>query len=141
MPSGIWRLFLAGGADLGLRPYDVIDGWEAFSTAGLSVVCEGLALLTLGLVRPWGERVTSWLPLIGGRWVAPRAAVLPAAFGAVALAAIWTYTFRDFPDVEGTTFASTGWQVLLIACYLPLSLWAPLLAVVTWAYYRRRCRN
>jgi len=39
------------------------------------------------------------------------------------------------------TFAGAGWHVLLVACYLPLLLWAPLLAAATWAYWRRRCRG
>jgi hypothetical protein len=141
LPSGIWRLFIAGGADLGLRPYHAVNGWEAVGIAGLSVLCEGLALLTFGLVRPWGERVPRWIPVLGGRRVAPCAAIVPAALGALALAVIWAYAFRDFPNLAFATFASTGWQVLLVACYLPLLLWAPLLAAVTWAYYRRRCRD
>ncbi|MGK3206353.1 hypothetical protein [Amycolatopsis sp. MEPSY49] len=140
LPSGIWRLFLAGGADLGLRPYYAIGFGEAAYIVGLSVVSEALALLTLGLVRPWGERVPQWIPLLGGRRVAPSAAIVPAALGALALAVIWAYAFRDFPRFGAVTFAGPGWHALLVACYLPLLLWAPLLAAVTWAYWRRRCR-
>ncbi|MFB9684810.1 hypothetical protein [Amycolatopsis plumensis] len=52
------------------------------------------------------------MPLLGGRRVAPYAAIVPAAAGA-----------------------------LLVACYVPVLLWAPLLGAVTWAYWRRRCRD
>jgi hypothetical protein len=38
-------------------------------------------------------------------------------------------------------YTHPGWQVLLVACYTPLLLWAPPLASVTRAYYRRRCRD
>jgi hypothetical protein len=141
LPSGIWRLFLAAGVDLGLRPYHAIGPGEAGYIVGLSVVSEALALLTLGLVRPWGERVPRWIPVLGGRRVAPYAAIVPAAAGAVALAVIWAYAFRDFPALGAVTFAGPGWHVLLVACYLPLLLWAPLLAVVTGAYWHRRCRD
>jgi hypothetical protein len=58
----------------------------------------------------------------------------------VALQLIWGFAFRN-PDMPGITFSSTGWEVLFYACYTPLLLWGPLLAAVTVAYYRRRCRD
>jgi len=54
---------------------------------GLAVATECLALLTLGLVRPWGERLPYWLPYCGGRAIRPMAVVFPAALGAAALTA------------------------------------------------------
>lgn len=138
LPSGLWRLALAAGLDVGIRPVPEVGAGDAVSFVGLSVLCEGLALLTLGLVRPWGERVPKWLPLIGGRRVAPFAAIVPAALGSVALALIWAYAFRAFPDIGSLEFAGPGWHVLVVVCYLPLLLWAPLLAAVTWAYWLRR---
>ena len=39
------------------------------------------------------------------------------------------------PDMQ---FSHDGWHVLLVVCYAPLVLWAPLLAAVTYAYWRRR---
>jgi hypothetical protein len=140
LPSGLWRLALAAGIDVGIRPLPTVTVADAISFVGLSVLCEGLALLTLGLVRPWGERVPRWLPLLGGRRVAPFAAIVPAALGSVALALIWAYSFHTFPDIGSLRFAEPGRHVLVVACYLPLLLWAPLLAAVTWAYYLRRCR-
>lgn len=50
----------------------------------LSVLCEPGALLTNGLVRPWGEAVPHWVPA-AGRTVRPLAALVPAASGAVVL--------------------------------------------------------
>jgi hypothetical protein len=144
LPSGLWRLALVAGLPLGLRidgAEVTVHGWEAVYITALSVVCELLALLTLGLVRPWGERAPAWLPIIGGRRVAPSAAVVPAALGAVALAFIWGWAFRDFPHVGEIDFSGPSGHVLLVVCYLPLLLWAPLLAAVTYAYYQRRCRD
>ena len=46
--------FSMGGVEHGAPVH--VTGWEAVYVLGLSVVTEGLALLTLGLVRPWGER-------------------------------------------------------------------------------------
>src|SRR5262245_61089427 len=144
LPSGRWRLGLVAGFSLGVRADGMpasVHGWEAVSIAGLSVISEAVALLTLGLVQPWGEWVPAWLPVIGGRRVAPFAAIVPASAGAVALALIWAWGFRHFPNVGSLGFANAGWHALMLACYLPLLLWAPLLAAVTYGYYRRRCRD
>ena len=131
LPSALWRLglvlgFSMGGTENG-EPVHVAGG-EAVWIVTLSVITEGLALLTLGLVKPWGLRF-------------PRTLVLGlATFGVISLALIWGYAFRDFPNVaEGSNelgFTDTGHAVLL-ACYMPLLLWAPLLAAVTWDYSRR----
>ena len=86
LPSGIWRIFVAAGASLGTRdegaPIDV-HGWESVYIIALSLVTEAAALLTLGFVRPWGERLPGWIPLLGSRRVAPRAAVVAGALGAL----------------------------------------------------------
>ncbi|HEV7624885.1 MAG TPA: hypothetical protein VGO89_00135 [Streptomyces sp.] len=144
LPSGLWRVGLALGFSMGLTVDGApahVEGLEAVNIVLLSVVCELLALLTLGLVRPWGERVPRWIPLLGGRRVHPMAAVVPAVTGAVLLQAIWAYAFRNFPSLNGFGFAGGLSHSVLVACYLPLLLWAPLLAAVTYAYYRRRCRD
>jgi hypothetical protein len=60
---------------------------------------EALALLTLGLVRPWGERVPSWIPLFGGWRIPPRLVEAVAGTGAVLLALIFAAAFRDFPTL------------------------------------------
>jgi hypothetical protein len=139
LPSGLWRLAVAAGFDLGMSAHDTagLPGWQSISIASLSFITEGVALLTLGLVKPWGERVPRWIPALGGRRIPPRPVVAVAMSGAVALQLIWTFAFRN-PDMPGMTFSSTGWEVLFYACYCPLLLWAPLLAAVTLAYSRRR---
>jgi hypothetical protein len=142
LPAGLWRLGIAAGFDMGMTGTDAagLPGWQSLYIVCLTLVSEGVALLTLGLVKPWGERVPRWFPLLGGRRIPPRPVVVTAATGAVALQAIWTFAFRR-PDVPGLGFESTGWEVLFYTCYAPLLLWAPLLAAVTYAYYRRRCRD
>jgi hypothetical protein len=142
LPSGLWRLGLAVGFPMGalgdhgqpIRPH----GWEVWYIVGLSLFAEAVALTAFGLVRPWGEIVPRWIPLIGGRGVAPYAAIVPATLGGVALIAIWTYGFRGVFDNTGPLFTGAGWAALMIGCYAPLQLWGPLLLVLTWAYYRRR---
>ncbi|MGA4842230.1 hypothetical protein [Streptomyces sp. G45] len=140
LPSSLWRIALV----LRLPVSDYAPGLgESLYIVLLSVVSEGLALLTLGLVRGWGEVVPRWIPLIGGRRVRPLAAVVPAALGAVALALIWGYAFRNVgADLDSGTgpggMGSPAQDAVLVLSYAPLLLWAPLLLAVTVAYYRRR---
>jgi hypothetical protein len=140
--SGLWRLPLAAGFSMGLITDGVpahAHGWESVSIVCLSLAAELAALLTLGLVRPWGERVPRWIPLLGGRRIPATPVVAIAGAGAVALQVIWTFAFVNFVVDSGMTFSSPVWEAVLIAAYLPLLAWAPLLGAVTWAYWRRRC--
>ena len=145
LPAALWRLPLVFGFSMGaLEPNGAavhVTGWESVYVLSLSIVTEAAALLTFGLVRPWGERAPAWIPLLGGRRLPPPAVIVPAALGALALTAIWGFAFRDFPRMDGLEFSHSGWKVLLVACYLPLLAWGPLLAAVTYGYYRRRCRD
>ncbi|WP_343233716.1 hypothetical protein [Streptomyces sp. CS147] len=138
LPTGLWRLAMVCGFPSGYTA----AGFVPFDTAGsklwmltLSVTCELLALLSLGLVRPWGETVPRWIPVIGGRPVRPLAAVVPAAAGALALTALWAamplwWTYPH-PDMTPAGLLLVG------VIYQPLALWGPLLGAVTVSYYRR----
>ncbi|MEV8099204.1 hypothetical protein [Kitasatospora sp. NPDC085879] len=140
LPSGLWRLLLATGhpagyTEAGYRALGV-TGWGAGYVVGLSAAGEVLALLTIGLVRPWGEALPRWLPLLGGRLVPVRAATAAAAAGALALTVLWTpFAFwwaLPHPDLTATGRTVAG------LLYLPLVTWGPLLAAVTVSSYRHR---
>ncbi|MGW6533437.1 hypothetical protein [Streptomyces venezuelae] len=139
LPSGLWRVALVAGLPVTTEPQQ--GAGEAVYILMLSLVSEGLALLTLGLVRGWGEVVPSWIPVIGGRAVRPLAAVVPALLGAAGLFAIVGWAFyaqaAGLGEGQGVT-DSAAQSALLIACYTPLLAWPPLLVAVTVAYYRRR---
>jgi len=92
-------------------------GREALAILGLTLLSEVVALLSLGLVRPWGEVFPSWMPLIGGRRVPPVGASVLAATGAVALMAIWTFATVNFfvltvfgAPGNGFVFVNGGWE-------------------------------
>lgn len=151
LPSSLWRILVP------LTP----DGWYHLHgphvslgtylyMLTLSVVSEAFGLLAFGLVRRWGEVVPRWIPLLGGRRVPPPAAIVPATAGVLALVALYVYVllniFRLHVHVEpsigkGDTFVipdgGPGLWVL-VAAYLPLLAWAPLVAALTVAYRRRR---
>ncbi|MFJ9399081.1 hypothetical protein ACIRQT_29870 [Streptomyces californicus] len=138
LPTGLWRLamvcgFPSGYTEAGFVPFET-PGAKMWMLA-LSVVCELLALLSLGLVRPWGETLPGWLPVVGGRRVRPLAAVVPAAVGAFALTAIWAAMpwWWAHPHPDMTPVGSLVVGVL----YQPLVLWGPLLGAITLSYHRR----
>jgi hypothetical protein len=115
---------------------------------GLTAVSEGVGLLSLGLVRPWGEVFPAWIPLLGRRRVPPVTVTVIATAGSLVLMAIWTFATVNFfvltvfgAPGQGFIFANGWWEALLVACYLPVLLWGPLLLVLTRAYYVRRCRD
>ncbi|GAB2844196.1 hypothetical protein GCM10027176_54850 [Actinoallomurus bryophytorum] len=70
------------------------------------------------------------------------AAVVPAALGAFAVTAVWTFAAVNFPNLADGPAGLGGlslWAVYV--CYAPLLAWGPLLAGVTVAYHRRRTRR
>lgn len=148
LPSGLWRIALVAGWPDWYAGHVWLPGERPY-VLSLSLVAECLALLTLGLVRPWGERLPTWLPFVGGRAVPVRAAVVPASIGALLITALGTYAtlnyfFHFVPPLNdnGEAFPTSGpgaWA--LWACYVPVLAWGPLLAVVTRAYYVRRNRG
>lgn len=157
LPSIIWRMQeVVGGLVTGDNPCVDADttplGEKIYLVAGLPSVQLGLALLTIGLIRPWGEVLPRWLPFVGGRGVPVRFAVGAATTGVVLLLILWT--FWAFPQLADALWSSMdmdrppgaeplpagcevpGWDVA--RWYLPMALWPPLLSAVTWHYWRRR---
>jgi hypothetical protein len=155
LPSALWRLSVivtgplcdpVGGA-VDPRLF-AIDPGEAVYLVALSVVSMAAALLTIGLVRPWGEVVPRWIPWLGGRRIPVLAAVIPAAVGAGVIVAVIAYgaanaIFHFVPEpTTGCVFPPGGPEVALVKlAYAPLLAWAPLLIAVTVSYHRRRTRG
>jgi hypothetical protein len=138
LPSGLWRIALVVGLPIMDYGYHMHTP-ERIYILSLSVVQESAAMLCLGLVRPWGEVVPGWIPLLGGKRVRPMAAVVPALTGAAILCVLWTFLFARVPFVGFyDNFDGTFETLLVTACYLPLLLWGPLLAAVALDYHRRR---
>jgi hypothetical protein len=86
IPLGITEEFLREGQAVGL--------WWA--GAGLATVAVGGAVLTLGLVQPWGEVFPRWIPWLAGRedWAALAPELLWPLWGVALAAATLAYYFR-----------------------------------------------
>jgi hypothetical protein len=146
LPSGIWRTVLGFGVTLGLSraslEADHLPGRGTVMVISLTLLTEALALLSLGLVRPWGEVVPQWVPGVRGRRIPPAVAVVPATVGGVMVTLMWVYAVSGILPIEGLhrseEISGAGWSALLIACYAPALLWGPLLLWLTRDYYRRR---
>lgn len=140
LPSALWRFALALGFSGGYTEAGLVElnlnAQGIIWVLSLSVLSEGAALLSLGLVRPWGEMVPRRVPLVGGRTVPVPAAVLPALAGAAILTVLWTpmVFWWELPHPDMTEAGSFVVGLL----YLPQVLWGPLVVVLAVAYRRRR---
>jgi hypothetical protein len=130
IPLGITREFLREGQATGL--------WWA--GAALATLAVGGALLTVGLIRPWGENFPGWMPIVGGRRVPPRLAIIPASLVALLVTSAGLMFIRlVLTDALTETFVfaeDIGWAALAPELLWPL--WGVSLATATLAYYYRR---
>ena len=142
VPSGLWRLAMVVGVPLGVDPgyrraYYGFPGWGTARVVILTLLLAGLASLTLGLVQPWGEVVPRWVPLLGGRRVPRRAAIVAASVGAVLVTLLWTVQFLNIEGIFAEFGLTGAERIPVVLCYAPLLLWGPLLGAVTVSYARR----
>ncbi|GAA4085818.1 hypothetical protein [Actinomadura miaoliensis] len=137
LPSAVWRV----GAGLG----DGHSRMEAAYMLMLSCLSVGLAFLTVGLVRDWGETFPRWVPFAAGRPVPARAVTQIARVGGVLLVVITLYGGLNgifgFVD-EGPRLIEQereyekpeAWVTYL---YLPAAAWGFLVLAVARDYARR----
>ncbi|MFD9218440.1 hypothetical protein ACFWDI_00050 [Streptomyces sp. NPDC060064] len=130
VPSGLWRLAMASGIYVGysdeiLRDKFGIPGWGIAYVIGLAVLQECAALLPLLLVTD--------------RWRLPRpktVAITAAAASAFATLLALSQVVVHF-TVESQTYMSGTANTVTGFCYAPLFVIGPLLAAVTWSYWKR----
>ena len=142
VPSGLWRTTMALGAPLGVDSAYWSDhfgftGQKTSYVFGLTLLLLGLSALTLGLVRPWGEVLPRWVPLLGGRHVPRLAAMTVAGAGALAVTMLWITAFLNLEAIFIEYGLEGAGRLVVVAGYAPLLLWGPLLAAVTVSYARR----
>jgi hypothetical protein len=125
-----------GGDAAGLRTAQAVEGSRVL-LAPLALGCAALAgsLLTLGLIRPWGELFPRWLPVVGGRRVPPALAVVPAALVSALVLAAGIGIARMWA-VGRFVIEADSWLGSLPMLLWPL--WGVALAAATLAYHHRR---
>ncbi|MEP6649117.1 MAG: hypothetical protein ABJA74_04290 [Lapillicoccus sp.] len=100
-------------------------------------------VLTLGLVRPWGEPFPRWMPRLAGRPVPVPAAAVP---GGIVAAVLLTSALPMLHDLS-LTDAGIGLGVdsvverVAMALVFPLWLWGPMLGLAVWGYVGHRRRD
>ncbi|MER7697576.1 hypothetical protein [Streptomyces sp. NPDC096095] len=148
LPACLWRLPFALHFTMGQEAQEgsLPALWLSIPyVLGLSVLTEVVAILTIGLVRGWGEVAPAWIPVIGGRRVRPMAAVVPAVLGGLILTFLFTAVplgdDRDltlYGVVDSIGYANDAWQALASVCGTLLAAWGPITVALAIAYYRRR---
>ncbi|HEX7350486.1 hypothetical protein [Brachybacterium sp.] len=88
-------------------------------------------LLTIGLIRPWGEVFPRWFPLVGGRPVPVAAAAVPGFTIAALLC------FAAAPMVLGASTLGLA-SMLEFALIFPCWFWGPMLALAVSGYVGHR---
>ncbi|MCI4044345.1 hypothetical protein [Streptomyces sp. TRM75563] len=148
LPACLWRLPFALHYTMGQEPQDgsLPAYWLSIPyVLGLSVLTEVVAILTIGLVRGWGEVAPACIPLIGGRRVRPMAAVVPAVLGGLILTFLFTAVplggDRDltlYGVIDSIGYTNGAWNALATVVGTPLAAWGPITIALAIAYYRRR---
>lgn len=146
VPSGVWRIALVLGVPVGVMERE--EFLAAFPNNSpliglayvllIGAVAETASYLALGLVRPWGEVVPRWIPILGGCQVNRRLAVLVASLGALTVTVLWwVLFFGGLLTAPSPDPGISAGEAFFVAAYAPLLLWGPLLAAVTWSYHQR----
>ncbi|MFG2245155.1 hypothetical protein [Spirillospora sp. NPDC048823] len=106
-------------------------GWGVWITGILlGFASEGGALMTRGLIRPWGEVWPRWVPALHGRSIPVAVPTFAALTASVMLALLTVFVAMET--------ASGDADLLGTVVFVPLGLWGPLLAGAALAYYYRR---
>lgn len=144
VPSSLWRLPLIFGFSMGMPTVFMVEvmsepWWmRVLYLVGLGLVSDLAAVLTLGLIKRWGEVFPSWVPVVSGSPV-PVWVVLMLVIPGGTVVALYSVLMLARAG-ENLAGMSEPWRLLIVAAYAPVLLWAPCLAIVTTNYLRRRRR-
>ncbi|ONI68419.1 hypothetical protein BWI15_36105 [Kribbella sp. ALI-6-A] len=136
MPYALLRMtwLLPSPIGLGVQASDLEaqPGIRLFGL-GLGLIALTSGIVTLGLIRPWGEIWPRWVPFLAGQPVALKAALIPAATAATLLL-VGSVSLVPMLWVPEESLLTNVGHLLLF----PFPLWGASLALATAAYYYRR---
>ena len=101
----------------------------------IATMAAGGALLTIGLVRPWGEVYPRWIPYLRGRPVRPRTAIVPATTVALLITSAGLMSLR-WLAVGRIQLHPDTWGFFVPEFFWPV--WGAALGLATLAYHLRR---
>lgn len=130
------RIAMALGSPVGVPQefYDEMEGsGVVIGELFMAAMALGGAVLTVGLIRRWGEVFPRWIRFAAGKRVPPMLAVIPAAIVSVFITAAGVGEVRSWL-VDGIDMRD--WGITGPGMLWPL--WGPALAAATYAYYLRR---
>lgn len=134
LPSALWRMLMIAGVLPGTEAMRRLHDGEGAYVLGLSIVEVLVAVLVIGLVRPWGERFL-------GLRIDRRVPVVLGTLGGLAM----TYLFTVAPVLgmlagqrpdQGTIHG--GALALMLLAYAPMALFGPLTLAAVVGYAQRR---
>ena len=129
MPYALVRFSWLLPTPLGISADD-LDAEPGIRMMGLGLgtiaFCSGL--VTLGLIRPWGEIWPRWVPVLAGRPVPVLAAVVPGTIASLLL-------LVGSPGLFTMLSSADEWWIML---FLPFPIWGTAVGLATAAYYFRR---
>ncbi|MFD0695789.1 hypothetical protein ACFQZT_17050 [Paenibacillus sp. GCM10027628] len=108
------------------------DSGAVWAGAGLALVSISGAALTHGLIRPWGEIVPRWIPLLAGKRIPPTLAVVPAALVSIMLTVTGIQVVKQSFSSDILSNWGAGTPLLL------WPIWGIALGIATISYYYRR---
>ncbi|SDY64942.1 hypothetical protein SAMN05421684_0818 [Asanoa ishikariensis] len=129
----VTRLGLAVAVASGMVEGEFDDPDLALAATGLGGFALVGAWLTVGLVRPWGERFPRWMIGLAGRRVPVKLATVPATAVSIAVAGASASFFSD-PGLLGDMVS--GEVAVWPMAFWPL--WSVTLLLAAYAYHRRR---
>jgi hypothetical protein len=100
---------------------------------GLGLIAGASGVVTLGLIRPWGEVWPRWIPFVAGRPVPMRAVLVPGAMASALLLVGSSSLLQLTWDPDSSLLKNVGWLMLF-----PFPLWGAAVGLATAAYYYRR---
>lgn len=140
LPYAVVRVSWALGIPLGTSG-EGLDEWSGLERLGVALVFGGLptigAVLTIGLVRRWGERFPRWIPVLRGRRVPIWFAVVPGLLAATMIIQMGLrFTPGTALDIVTAEYAWSDWGASLPGLFiLP---WGIALTAAVYGYAVRR---
>jgi hypothetical protein len=101
----------------------------------LATMAAGGALLTIGLVRPWGETYPRWIPYLRGKPVRPRTAIIPATAVALLVTSAGLMYLR-WLAIGRIHLSADTWGLFVPEFFWPV--WGVALGAAALAYHLRR---